>query len=241
VTRQRRPRSRPTPSQPSPKSEPRALAVIPGGRPATPSRVRRARSTAEQVSKAYVAVAPEVISDYQPHKTAFFNTLKNAKAMTHVGGAVAVRPNATLAEQRGYRREDLYAIAEIGHNYLFNGGLDLALSLFEGLVAIEPNEAYFALALGLTHDRLGEPQEAYRWYQQASKLDPSDARPDVNRAELEIEAGRHDRALQLLQRGAAKARAAGDEALERKATAIFNHIRKTTKRRPAMAARTTRS
>lgn len=243
MTNQRRRRSHPS-QRPNDAAPERALAVIPGGRPATPSRVRRARSTAESLSQpAYVAVSDHTGAlDYQPHKTAFFDSVKRVQAMTHVGQAITVRPNTSLAEQRGYNRDDLFAIAEIGYNYLFNGGLDLALSLFEGLAAISPDEAYFALALGLTHDRLGVPSEAYRWYQRASKLDPSDGRPDVNCAELEIEAGRIDRAQKLLLRGVAKARASGDEALERKAKAIHRHLeRKSSNRRAVVVARTSRS
>src|SRR5688572_22039505 len=94
----------------------------------------------------------------------------------------------TLAEVRGYDRDDLFVIAEVAYHYLFNGGTRLALVLYEGLAAVSPKEPYFALALGLTHDHLGEVAMAHKWYAKAAELDPNDGRPDVNRAELYIEA-----------------------------------------------------
>ncbi len=229
----RRRRSRPSPST---SSQQRALEVIPGGRPATPQPVQKARREAEDLSqRAYVAVSGHRGQiDYQPHQRQFFDTVNKVQAKTHVGNSIAVRPNTSLAEQRGYAREDLFAIAEIGHNYLFNGGLDLALSLFEGLVAVAPNEAYFVLALGLTHDRLGAPTEAYRWYAHAAKLDKNDPRPDVNMAELDIAAGRFDRAKKLLMRAMQKSRGAGEREVEAKARAMLKHLERRTKNRRAV-------
>lgn len=124
----------------------------------------------------------------------------------------------------GYERKDLYAIAEVGYHYLFSGGTDVAQALFEGLVAVAPNESYFALALGLTHDHLGNPREADRWYAYASKVDPTDGRPDVNRAELYLESGDFATAKKLLARGAEKARNRRDAALEKKASSLLQHL-----------------
>ncbi|MCK6550461.1 hypothetical protein L6R52_31785, partial [Myxococcota bacterium] len=135
--------------------------------------------------------------------------------------AIAVRP---LCELRGYRRDDLFAIAEVAHHYLFSGARALARTLFEGLAAVEPREPYFALAVGLACDHLGSRDDAMRWYRRASELDARDGRADVNLAELHLDAGDIPRARMLLTRGAAKAEAAGDDALARKSRAILRHL-----------------
>jgi Flp pilus assembly protein TadD len=139
--------------------------------------------------------------------------------------AVPVRQiGKSLAQRRGYQRQDLYAVAEIAHHYLFSGGTEIALAILEGLTAVAPEEAYFALARGLTHDHMGDTTEAERWYAKAGELDPSDAHSDINRAELRLEKKDFARARALLKSGANKARARRDSALERKALALLEHI-----------------
>jgi Flp pilus assembly protein TadD len=132
----------------------------------------------------------------------------------------------SLQQIRNYSRQDLYAIAEVGYHYLFSGGIDIARALFEGLAAIAPDEAYFALAMGLTTDHQGLTEEAERWYARASQLDPHDGRADVNRAELYLQRGDFANARTLLARGVKKSRIRQDLALERKAAALLKHIDK---------------
>jgi predicted Zn-dependent protease len=189
----------------------------------------KAKALVRQEPKAYVATADLALEEYQPHKTQFLRQVKEIDAMTVIPSQpnVPARANVngrTLAELRGYDRDDLFVIAEVAYHYLFNGGTRLALVLFEGLAAVAPKEAYFALALGLTHDHLGEVPMAHKWYAKAVELDPTDGRPDVNRAELYIEAKDLAKARQYLARGATKARKRGDERLAKKAVAILTHL-----------------
>jgi Flp pilus assembly protein TadD len=137
----------------------------------------------------------------------------------------------TLREQRGYARDDLFAIAEVAYNYLANGGVKLAVTLYEGLTAVAPDEPHFALGMGLAYDHYGQPANAMRWYKRASDLDPSDGRPDVNRAELYLSRRDFARAKPLLIRGAAKATNRGDAALAKKAHALLSHVDRTVRRR----------
>jgi len=116
------------------------------------------------------------------------------------------------------------AVAEIGYQYLMSGGLELAATLFEGLVQAAPSEPYYLLALGLTRDHQGDTAEADRCYARAGELDRSDGRPDVNRAELCLEQRRPDRARALLASGLKKAVARRDEPLVRKARALLVRI-----------------
>jgi tetratricopeptide (TPR) repeat protein len=187
-----------------------------------------ARRVEKPENKAYIVEVDDLaleVSDVNPFKTAFFNSIAKVKALT-AHGQVKVLDNGkkTLAEARGYERDDLYAIAEVGYHYLLSGGLTLSLTIFEGLHAIAPEEAYFALALGLTHDHLDHRTEANRFYKLAAELDPSDGRADINRAELFLQSGDRTSAKKLLTRGAQKARTKGDLPLARKAMALINHI-----------------
>ncbi|MBI4817676.1 MAG: hypothetical protein HY791_15550 [Deltaproteobacteria bacterium] len=130
----------------------------------------------------------------------------------------------TLREQRAYRTEDLVAIASVGWHYLQNGALELAETLFAGLYAVDPSEPYHALALGAVFDKMGQKDRADVFYARASKLDPTDPRPLVNRAELAIETGNFPVALELLEEGYRRAKLRRDEALEQKAVALLHHL-----------------
>lgn len=178
-------------------------------------------------SSAYVALSDDLALEQVEHNdAAFFDSIARVKAVTMIGHKPrGLGRSRALAERRGYDKEDLFAVAEIGYHYLMNGGIQLAVTLFEGLTAVAPNEPYFAMALALSLDHQGDKDDAMRWYDKAAALDPFDARPDLNRAELMLEAREIGAARELLQRAAAKAKRKGDEALDRKATAMLAHLR----------------
>ena len=225
MTRARRPRrSNPRASSPQRDSTPKALAARPARAPVPQAKPPGTRAA----DKAYVVRPDDLgtkVGEVNPFKASFFHSIAKVNVRTAHGGVSIVNDRQrTLADARGYTRDDLFAVAEIGYHYLFSGGLKLALTLFEGLVAVEPDEAYFALALGLTHDHLGNRAEANTWYHRASVLDPTDGRADINRAELFLQGGDKSTARKLLSLGAQKARALGDQALARKATALIHHI-----------------
>ncbi|MFO0724373.1 MAG: hypothetical protein U1E65_11355 [Myxococcota bacterium] len=140
---------------------------------------------------------------------------------TQPAQSIAVR---SIGEARGYRRADLFGIAQIGYNYLFNGAADIARTLFEGLCAVSPREPYFFIALGLAYDQLNERELAFEAYQTATALDPRDPLPDVNAAELHIASRDFPRARSLLAQAREKAQRAGNQTLERKASSLLNHV-----------------
>jgi len=172
----------------------------------------------------YVADTSAVQNDFeQPLSTDFFNTLGRIQALPAKAESVAM-VEQSIAAHRGYQSEDLDVIAHMATNYLLNGGLRLAVTLFEGLVAVAPDVPYYAMGLGLTYDRQGELRKAEACYKAAGRLDPKDGRPDVNLAELALAAGDTKRALTLFKRGERKASTLGDLALARKAKALITHI-----------------
>jgi tetratricopeptide (TPR) repeat protein len=208
---------RPRPS--SPKSAPvqqQSLAKI------AVAQKQESRVHAANGLRGYVAISEGDIADCEPLKTSFFNSINNVKAMTVANEKLPAK--RSLASARGYDVEDLYAIAEVAYHYLMGGGLKLAFTLFEGLVAVRPEEAYFSLGLGLSHDHLGNKREAFDCYTRAAELDQGDARPDINRAELLLERRDYNSARRLLTSAVNKARRRRDEALERKACALLKNI-----------------
>lgn len=186
---------------------------------------RRAKPTPPPVEQAvhggFIAVTGAPV-EADPLSPGFIESVSQVDVVA-VSDERALAPRA-LRSVRGYVRADLMAVAEIGYHYLFGGAPQIAHVVFDGLVAIDPDEAYFTLALGLTLDHLGDVRAAERCYTRAAKLDPSDGRPDVNRAELRIEQRDFEGATRLLRSGLRKAVAAHDERLAAKARAVIEHV-----------------
>jgi Flp pilus assembly protein TadD len=176
-------------------------------------------------AKAFVveAEAMEENDFDRPMATTFLRSIDRVRAVPLSAAEAHVAPKS-MESSRGYRRDDLFAVAEIAHHYLFSGGIKLALALLEGLVAVAPNEAYFHLALGLTYDRMNERANAKAAYARAAELDRCDGRADVNRAELLLEEGDVARARALFVSGAEKAAKRGDEDIAEKARVLVAHL-----------------
>lgn len=125
-----------------------------------------------------------------------------------------------LASQRGYAKEDLDAIAEIGLHYLRSGGYREAETIFEGLTAVSPSESRYHLGLGLARDHNGNVSGARQAYEAAESVDPEDDYAAVNLAELDLADGNRHGALsrlsEVLKRNRAPAR------LLRKAQALLS-------------------
>lgn len=185
--------------------------------PARPS-VAPSRAPATYVAHS----AAEIDGAVQALCPVFLDTVSDVKAVVMTSALTTQRSDEPLSQARGYRGDDLFSIAEVGYHYLMNGASGLALVIFEGLAAVAPSEAYFVLGAGLAHDLEGDPASAARCYETASALDPTDPRPDINRAELAIAAGDVRAARRLLSRGADKARRSGEAELARKASALLS-------------------
>jgi tetratricopeptide (TPR) repeat protein len=148
-----------------------------------------------------------------------FENISSTRMFETLGSFRAIGPRAECGPE--YSKDEIYAVAEMGYHYLRCGGFKLAYVLFEALAAIDGRDAYFALALGLSAEKLGDRERAIEHYQRACKLDPRDPRPEVNLAEVLLETGDKPRALTLLQSAAKKASLRHDAALENKATAML--------------------
>lgn len=212
---------RPQP-RPGPRPSPRAAAPRPVA-PRAPAPRAAAEPSAALLPAGFVASLDlrELQGFESPMGTDFFDTLGRISAYGVEQGQPAGQGPAAL---RGYPEDALRVVASIATHYLYSGGYRLAEVLFEGLCAVAPDEPYHWLGLGLTHDRLNRVESAARAYQVAAERAPSDARPLVNLAELEVEAGRPAEAARLLTRAVTLAERAQDGALLGKARMMLTRL-----------------
>lgn len=107
---------------------------------------------------------------------------------------------ATLKDVRGYSDEELYAIAKTAYYFFYQGRLNEARTLFQGLYAVNPLDAYFAKALGVVELAAGNAQGALAASDVAVKLAPDDATAYVGRAEVKLVLGQKPQALEDLKK-----------------------------------------
>jgi type III secretion system low calcium response chaperone LcrH/SycD len=125
---------------------------------------------------------------------------------------------ATLREVRGYTDEELYAIAKTAYFFFYQGRVNEARTLFQGLYAVNPTDTYFAKALGVVELAAGNSTGALAAYDVAIKLAPNDAQAYVGRAEVKLAMGQKAQALEDLRRVAALA--PEEDPVARKAAAM---------------------
>ena len=92
----------------------------------------------------------------------------------------------SLKQMIGMSDEELYAIANQGYHLFVQGKNDPARVLFEGLVAIDPRNAYYYRALGAIYWRIKEPQLAVRQFTYAIRVAPREISSYINRAEVYV-------------------------------------------------------
>ncbi len=129
---------------------------------------------------------------------------------------------ATLRDVRGYTDEELYAIAKTAYYFFYQGRVNEARTLFQGLYAVNPADAYFAKALGVVEMAAGNPQGALAAYDVALKLAASDAAAYVGRAEVKLSMGQKAQAVEDLRRAAQLAK--DDETVFAKASAMLESL-----------------
>src|SRR4029079_13341739 len=108
----------------------------------------------------------------------------------------------TLKEVRRYSDDELYSVARMAYFLYFQGKLEEARSLFQGLYAVNPVDPYFANALGVVELASGNDHGALAAYDVAIKLSPDDPAGYVGRAEVHLVQGKKSQALEDLRRAA---------------------------------------
>jgi tetratricopeptide (TPR) repeat protein len=102
------------------------------------------------------------------------------RIMAFVGGQI------TLGDLEGIPKEDQYAMAEAGFEYMNEGKLEMAKQIFEGLMALDPFDAYFHTALGSVAQQMGDLDLADTRYTRAIELNPFNATALANRGEIRL-------------------------------------------------------
>jgi Flp pilus assembly protein TadD len=96
----------------------------------------------------------------------------------------------TLGDLEGVSKQEQYQIAEVGYSYLTSSKLDKAKVVFEGLVALDPYDAYFHTALGSIAQQSGDDAEAEARYSRALEINPFSPAALANRGEIRLMSGR---------------------------------------------------
>src|SRR5690606_8599148 len=107
---------------------------------------------------------------------------------------------ATLKDVRGYSDAELHAVAQAAHTYFYQGRLDEARTLFHGLFAVDPTNAYFARGLGVVEMAAENPEGALAAFDVAAKLDGRDPGIYVARAEVKLSPNHRRSTLEDLHR-----------------------------------------
>lgn len=110
---------------------------------------------------------------------------------------------ATLKEVRGYSDEELYSVAKTAYYFFYQGKLNEARTLFQGLYAVNPLDAYFAKALSVVELAAGNGQGALSAAEVAVKLAPDDGAAYVARAEVKLVLGQKPGAVEDLRKAQA--------------------------------------
>ncbi|MFL5350579.1 MAG: SycD/LcrH family type III secretion system chaperone [Hyalangium sp.] len=129
---------------------------------------------------------------------------------------------ATLKEVRGYTDDELYAIAKTAYFFFYQGRVNEARTLFQGLYAVNPTDSYFAKALGVVELAAGNAQGALAAYDVAIKLSPNDAQAHVGRAEVKLALGQKAQAIEDLRK--ATGLAPEEDPVSRKAEAMISAL-----------------
>ena len=78
----------------------------------------------------------------------------------------------TFAEAMGLTRTEAYGIAFSAHRLFEHGQVARAKGILEGLIIVNPKDAYFPCLLGAIYGREKNEDEALRLYNISIKLDP---------------------------------------------------------------------
>ena len=129
---------------------------------------------------------------------------------------------ATLKDVRGYTDEELYAIARTAYVYFYQGRVEDARVLFQGLSAVNPVDPYFARALGVVELAAGNADAAIAAWDVAITLAPNEPSAWVGRAEVRICSGDKANAAEDLRR--ARLVAPGSHPLRPKIAALLRAV-----------------
>jgi tetratricopeptide (TPR) repeat protein len=98
----------------------------------------------------------------------------------------------------GWTKEEIYLLAERGYAFYLQGCYDEAAVIFEGVLAIEPRNAYCRTALSAVCLSMGDAQRAARELTALLEQNPADYDARARRCEAFCDLGRWNDARQDL-------------------------------------------
>ena len=104
------------------------------------------------------------------------------------------RGKLSLKDISDYDDNDFKTISQIGFFFLMQGKNQDALSIFDGLTVLDPQNPYYYRALGILYYRLGDHQKSIKKFSLAISLDQNSPHAYVNRAEVFIAGGQFKKA-----------------------------------------------
>jgi tetratricopeptide (TPR) repeat protein len=95
----------------------------------------------------------------------------------------------------GWNQEELEDLRFVGYSYIKQGHYDIAISFFEALVILSPNNPYDLQTLGAIYLQKGNNLKALNFLELALKLDPTHAPTLLNRTKALFALGYKRQAL----------------------------------------------
>ncbi len=114
-----------------------------------------------------------------------------------------VRGEMTWGQLQGLTMEQAYAMAQLGYTQFEQGRYAEAQAIFEGLVVSNPYDAYFHTVLGSIYARTDRSTDAAEEYSLAIELDENNIAARTNRAELLLQHGEFQMAMDDLKQAIA--------------------------------------
>jgi Tfp pilus assembly protein PilF len=104
----------------------------------------------------------------------------------------------TLGDFAGISKKAQHQMAQVGYTYLNQGKTEPAKQVFEGLVALDPYDAYFHMALASVHQRAGALKDAEESYTRSLEFNKHSPAAYANRGEVRLFLGKIAEAAQDL-------------------------------------------
>lgn len=95
----------------------------------------------------------------------------------------------------GWSQQQITDLRFVGFSYLKQGKYDIAIAIFEALIAINDTNAYDWQTLGALYLEIGNNLKALNTIEKALKLDPNDSPTLLNRAKALFSLGYRRQAL----------------------------------------------
>ncbi len=121
----------------------------------------------------------------------------------------------TLGELEGIDKAAQYKMAETGFQLLQQGKLDDAKKVFEGLLTLDPRDAYFHMVLGSIAQRRNQFEDSEKHYSRSLRINPYSPSALANRGEVRIELGRLVEGLEDLKQAVKEDPGAREAATQR--------------------------